>query len=540
MDVVNIKGCSRLFSGFSTSISSLNSFKFAELMSPASSAISESVVTGPFTGLVICVTGLSKEARIQVMAATERLGGQYSSSLHPQCTHLVVQSCCGRKFEHAVKHGSRNGLLIVTLGWFVDSVKRNVRLSESLYSVRCIGENGMLNQLAGLPGAEKSCLPLGVFEDERQLSTIWQGHLRTSRKELLSGDAVLSSESIYVDSDVSAELKKKVVDAAIREGASILEHWFVGCPASHVVCEGSAIRRYMGHTNHLVTPLWILKTVKEKSLQRLVHLSSDLARQVALILENAQITLKEQASHGESINLNTTNSEKSLSCKKSEENIEGRQKLVDMAKTGVRSRRSRRMQSCQMPIHPITPNNLMESICWSVSEPTSSARIYTESSGVEEATEQHTSIVFDARADGRDSEQLLDNFSRPLSESEKREVIFKNHFLTILFPIDRFGELGPSSRTFFSDGGFSCLQVLDYIYNFYQENMSTEEIEIAIHTDSRHADRLRSLYASKESIDQGFVLFRRIEFLGSRRHFEALKRVSGEDNSNVYQLQTRA
>ena len=44
----------------------------------------------------------------------------------------------------------------------------------------------------------------------------------------------------------------------------------------------------------------------------------------------------------------------------------------------------------------------------------------------------------------------------------------KSHFLTILFPIDRFGELGPSARTFFSDGGFMCLQVLDMIYNFYQ------------------------------------------------------------------------
>lgn len=31
------------------------------------------------------------EARKQVMEATERLGGQYSPDLHPQCTHLVVQ-----------------------------------------------------------------------------------------------------------------------------------------------------------------------------------------------------------------------------------------------------------------------------------------------------------------------------------------------------------------------------------------------------------------------------------------------------------------
>jgi len=70
--------------------------------------------------------------------------------------------------------------------------------------------------------------------------------------------------------------------------------------------------------------------------------------------------------------------------------------------------------------------------------------------------------------------------------------------------------------------------------------MSAEEIDVAIQTDSRHADRLRSLYASKESVDQRFVSFKRIEFLGSRRSFEALKRVSGENNSNVYQLLIRA
>lgn len=55
-----------------------------------------------------------------------------------------------------------------------------------------------------------------------------------------------------------------------------------------------------------------------------------------------------------------------------------------------------------------------------------------------------------------------------VDDSEKMEVIFKNHFITILFPVDRFGEMGPSSRTFFSDSGFTCSQLLDHIYAFYQ------------------------------------------------------------------------
>lgn len=70
--------------------------------------------------------------------------------------------------------------------------------------------------------------------------------------------------------------------------------------------------------------------------------------------------------------------------------------------------------------------------------------------------------------------------------------------------------------------------------------MSVHEIEAAIHTDSRHADRLRSAYCSKETIEHGYTVFKRIDFLGSRKSFEMLKRVSGDNNSNAYELLIRA
>ena len=54
--------------------------------------------------------------------------------------------------------------------------------------------------------------------------------------------------------------------------------------------------------------------------------------------------------------------------------------------------------------------------------------------------------------------------------SEKRAIVFRGAFLTILFPIDRFCELGPSSRTFFSEGGFSRGQIIELIHSFYQVN----------------------------------------------------------------------
>ncbi|XP_031287014.1 uncharacterized protein LOC116145708 isoform X1 [Pistacia vera] len=538
VEVISSKGCSRLFVGLSPSLPSFKSVQsFEATMSPASSSIgSESLLhlrsNAPFSGLVICVTGLSKEARNQVMEATERLGGQYSPDLHPQCTHLVVQSFGGRKFEHALKHGSRNGLFVVTLGWFVDSVRKNVRLKESLYTVKSIKEYGMhLDKLNRLQtGTNNSCFPAGIY-DAKQFDVNAKPNKHFSERDSnRSMDSTLSGHSMYVDSDISEELRNKVFEAAAREGATLVDQWFVGCNASHVVCEETSVQRYLGLSNNIVTPLWVLKTAKEKNVQRLVHMSADLARQVGTMLENLQ--------NGTEINGgNVPQDGKSCISKAS---YEERQQIVNLAKTGVRNRRGRRMQTCQTPIRPLTPSSLLDSICWSVSEPTSTASIYTDSFSGEDVSEHQSSIFFDAKEDSKYSEASFANLTRLLTESEKSELIFKNHFLTILFPVDRFTEMGPSSRTYFSDNGFTCLQVLDHIYEFYQENMSPHEIISAIHTDSRHADRLRAVYSSKETAEHGYVNFKRIEFLGSRRSFEMLKHVSGDNNSNVYELLLRA
>ncbi|GMQ02351.1 hypothetical protein CsSME_00048631 [Camellia sinensis var. sinensis] len=533
VEVTSSTGCSRLFGDISSSLSSFRGLQPFEPMSPASasfsSAVSESAVvrstttTGPFSGLVICVTGLSKEARKQVKDATERLGGRYSPNFF-----------CGRKLEHALKHGLRNGLFVVILGWFVDSVRRNVRLSESLYTVKSIGENGMpmddLNRLSQFVGSETSCLPVAIHEHAKQSGMAVPFPEKESKRSV---ESTLSGHSLYIDSDISPELHRKVVKVAAAEGATFLNKWFVGCNASHVVCEGASVQKYIGHSSNLVSPLWVLKTAKEKRMQRLVHMSADMARQVGIMLDNAQNGI-----YGEEINGDNFPQDAPIS--RSNASHEERQKIVNLAKNGVRKRRCHRMQTCQTSIRPITPSSLLDSICWSISEPTSTASMYTDSFSVEDASEHHISVYFDAKGDGKESESSFVNFSRPLTESEKTELIFKNHFLTILFPVDRFAEMGPCSRTFFSNTGFTCLQVLDHVYAFYQENMSAYEIEVAIHTDSRHADRLRSVYSSKETAERGYVAFKHIDFLGSRKSFEMLKRVNGDNNSNVYELLIRA
>ncbi|XP_039018354.1 uncharacterized protein LOC120149691 [Hibiscus syriacus] len=540
VEVINRKGCSRLFVGFSSSMLSFRSFQSVEPMSPASTSLGSepSTVrsTGPFSGLVICVTGLSKEARKQVMEAAERLGGQYSPTLRPQCTHLVVQSICGRKFEHALKHGSRNSLFIVTLGWFVDSVKRNVRLSESLYTVKGVGEHrthvGELNQLVKSPASESSRLPSG-FHEAMKIDMTEKPNLQFSQRvPNKSMDSMLSGHTVYVESGFSDELRNKVLGTVSKEGAATVDRWFVGCGASLVVCERNSIHRYVGQCNNIVTPLWILRTAKDRNMQKLVHMSADLARQIGTVLENSQIHIVREENNVVKFIHDTQSFKGNTSHKE-------RQQIVHLAKTGVRNRRGHHMQTCQTPIHPISPSILLNSICWSISEPTSSASIYTDSFSSEDVSD-HQSMFFDANGDDKDSGASFTNLTRLLTESEKNELIYRNQFLTILFPVDQFSEMGPSSRTYFSYNGFTCLHVLDYIYAFYQENMTAHEIESAIHTDSRHADRLRAVYSSKETVECGYVIFKRIDFIGGRKSFEMLKRVSWDDNSHVYEVLIRA
>lgn len=67
-------------------------------------------------------------------------------------------------------------------------------------------------------------------------------------------------------------------------------------------------------------------------------------------------------------------------------------------------------------MRPITPNNLLDSICWSVSEPTSTACIYTDSFSVEDPSEDHFSTFSNTKGAVKDVEGSFSNSTRPLRE----------------------------------------------------------------------------------------------------------------------------
>jgi hypothetical protein len=507
----------------------------------------------PFAGLEICVTGLSKEARKQVQMMTERMGGHYSPDLHGNCTHLVVQSCSGRKFEHALKHGLHRGLYVVTLPWFLNSAKQFERLDESLYSVQqSIPDAITPDNFSGAIGNsswQNSCIPsscdLGSAYRQNTIASKTRssgGSIKTSAStprtphstyttQTSNTKTVLSGARFYVDPALPEDLQAKVQEAVESWGATCVEIFSKNNNTTHVVCGPNSLSKYIGLNLHLVSPMWVL-SARDGFPLRCVQYSADLARNVAdlLSVKDSNTLLKSSTkSYGRPANARTADA-----------HLRDRQEKASAAKAGVRRRRGPRMQPCRTLPRPTTPITLLESICWAVTDTPAAAEMYTDRSGKVTLENGDTGNGYEddhsqyRELGKRDSSKEF--YTRVLSESEKRTIVFRGAFLTILFPIDRFSELGPSSRTFFSEGGFSREQIIELIHSFYQELLSPEEINAAIHTDSKHADRLRATYTSEEVDELGYVPMLRAEFLGSRRHFEGLKRIGQEPTSSIYEL----
>lgn len=89
-----------------------------------------------------------------------------------------------------------------------------MRLDESLYSIKNIGENGLplgdFNRLVGVPVSENSCLPPVIFQDKACADTTRKHPLQTRRKEDGIDELVFRNETIYIDPGISGEMRKKV------------------------------------------------------------------------------------------------------------------------------------------------------------------------------------------------------------------------------------------------------------------------------------------------------------------------------------------
>ncbi|XP_051124524.1 uncharacterized protein LOC127246914 isoform X2 [Andrographis paniculata] len=87
----------------------------------------------PFSGLIICVSGIPADERKEIEKLAVQHGGSYSGELTKRCTHLICDAPEGDKYKVAKRWGH---ISIVTRKWFHQSIARKACLNEESYPVQ--------------------------------------------------------------------------------------------------------------------------------------------------------------------------------------------------------------------------------------------------------------------------------------------------------------------------------------------------------------------------------------------------------------------
>eukprot|EP00899_Mesostigma_viride_P017227 jgi/Mesvir1/25505/Mv01758-RA.1 len=151
--------------------------------------------------------------------------------------------------------------------------------------------------------------------------------------------------------------------------------------------------------------------------------------------------------------------------------------------------------------------------------------------------------------DGEDAVVL-----RPLTDGDLAHVELHRPFLTLLFPVDAYGEMGPCARTLHSATGFTCGQILQEVHRFYHARLSDEELALAMHLKSDIGQLLRSSLSEapqriperhgagaaatrrEEANREGPDAWRRFHLLGRMKGFQGLQRVGQEYGGQLYEV----
>lgn len=383
-------------------------------------------------------------------------------------------------------------------------------------------------------------------------------HQKEHKSVVSHEDSVLGGGCFFIDPDLRLDIKDQVRKALDTAGSSHVEEFYLGGDISHVVCDLQFLHKYVARNLTIVTPMWVTRSLERRKMQRVVQLSADMGSQLSSWLAcKDQKPLTQDGSEDDSpsgpdsVSAFFGSREKTTENGVSEQVLKRWEEKMRAAKEDVRLRRQQ--SSRNLPCQP-TPPSLLDSLSWTITEPPVQAQIICDGSptivsdiadDIWKIGNESEKNIFSTSNSGAPECILTKNstleqdhgtyYTRKLTERDFDELMFKGPFLTILFPVDRFDEVGPKSRTVFSTAGFTRKGILGIIYEFYQENLTPEEIDLAMHTDSKHGDRLRNkiLKWVRNGVCEGI---KRSEFMGSRSSFEGLRRISGHNSGRVYEL----
>lgn len=84
--------------------------------------------------------------------------------------------------------------------------------------MKSVGEKGLpageLRRFVEFTGTQNTCLPTILHEDNKLANKTRQSHLEVSGKESGTAGSIFGSQCIYIDSNISSELQKKVFNGS--------------------------------------------------------------------------------------------------------------------------------------------------------------------------------------------------------------------------------------------------------------------------------------------------------------------------------------
>ncbi|KAK9840414.1 hypothetical protein WJX74_009524 [Apatococcus lobatus] len=306
---------------------------------------------------------------------------------------------------------------------------------------------------------------------------------------LMSAKGVFEGMQAVLDPSVAPAEASRVHTAWVEGGGSLKRSAHLGKGISHVICTPEAASAWLGMGVSIVSPQWVLRSLKGGEPQRCLQISLDtLAHLPAPSSQHAGIhpLTSEQIIHS----------------------------TPSAAPQTLEQKRSQSMSSgwAQM-----TPPMLLEGILWSVTADPGSALWDRCPGSMQDGAlgdiipDSPGADVDEATSAGLAQESL----GAAMLAADMESIVYKAPSITILFPLDASGQQGHSAQCTAIEGAvLSRGQLLRIIHQFYQ------------------AASLSSLSSTSGVSAPGSTA----AGLGARCSLEGLSKVSREASGTIYEL----
>ncbi|GAB4823283.1 hypothetical protein N2152v2_010329 [Parachlorella kessleri] len=383
-----------------------------------------------------------------------------------------------------------------------------------------------------------------------------------------SVEGVFEGIAAILDPDLSEEEARRVAQALQQGGGKVVVGARLGQGATHVVCQPEAALRWLSLSLGIISPQWVVRSLKSGRQQRCLMVSADATRHLPAGPEQGCNQLKAPLR-------GTDSSRGSMSPLGQLQSKEARAAMLQQlaGHSNGPSPATGATLGAGNPGAPLcTPASMLVGFAWSVVDPPAEARPdstviprlasvlqqYGPGDVIPDSEDEEDQFCLGATQAAYN--EALNSFEQAqgYSQAAARGMSLTAHdsnggggspaqhgwlqeaagfpgaaSITLLLPRDGRGELGHDSRCFALPGrAASPLELLHFVHSYYQEAIPIEEQVVLLRSSS-------AVHAVASVVKPAFLDMRplaRHQLLGPRLSLEGLFKITREPLGGIYEL----